>query len=459
MTSDIRTHTDHESDQPLSRRDFLKTSIVAAATASVAGGCATTPKGGTGPAVITGGKKPDKLRVGVIGCGGRGTGAAIDCVRSSPNVEIVALGDLFQDRLDESRKKLTAPDDEKLADIPAKTNITNERCFTGFDAWKGVLACDIDLVILAAPPGFRPPHLAAAIAAGKHVFMEKPVAVDPVGVRSIIASSELAATKRLAIVTGTQRRHQPLYLETMKRVHGGAIGEIVAAECYWNQGDLWVKEQQSEWSDMEWQCRNWLYFTWLSGDHIVEQHVHNIDVINWALKSPPVKCVGMGGRQVRTEPKYGNIFDHFAIEYEYPRGVRVLSTCRQIKGCSDRVAERLVGTKGTAYTDSRNAEISRHGGKSTWKYEPPKDSEQNPYVIEHTDLIASIRRGRPLNEGRRVAESTLTAIMGRMSAYTGRELSWEWAMNASQLNLAPAKYELGPLPVEPVAVPGETKLV
>jgi predicted dehydrogenase len=428
---------------PLSRRAFLKSSAIAAATTFVAG-CATGQRRGEAPAILPSGGVPDRIRVGVIGCGGRGTGAALDCVHSSPNVEIVALGDLFQDRIDECCARLTQ--------IGDKLKVNEDTCFTGFDTYLGVLSCDINMVILATPPGFRPMHLRAAIEAGKHVFMEKPVAVDPVGVRSIIASSELALCKGLAIVCGTQRRHEPCYLETMRRIHDGAIGEIVGGQCYWNQGDLWVKPQQPEWSDMEWQCRNWLYFTWLSGDHIVEQHVHNLDVMNWAMKSPPVKCMGMGGRQVRTGPEYGNIFDHFAVEYEYPGGVRVLSMCRQIGGNSDRVSEHLVGTKGTC--DPGGTIIT----KREWKFEAPGDPV-NPYVQEHKDLIASIRKGRPLNEGRRIAESTLTAIMGRMSAYTGRELSWDWVMNASQLDLMPPELRMGALAVEPVAVPGQTKLV
>ena len=383
--------------------------------------------------------------MGVIGCGGRGTGAAIDCVKAAPNIEIVAMGDLFPDRLDESRKA--------LAELGEKCQVTDDRCFVGFDAYKGVLCCDLELVILATPPGFRPLHLAAAVATGKHVFMEKPVAVDPVGARSVMASAELAAQKGLSIVAGTQRRHDPCYVETMKRIRDGAIGEIVAGQCYWNQGGLWFKERQPEWSDMEWQCRNWLYFTWLSGDHIVEQHVHNLDVMNWALGSPPIKAVGMGGRQARTGPEFGNIYDHFAVEFEYPGGVRVLSMCRQIDGTSERVGERLVGTKGTA---NPWGEIQ---ARRKFKYEPPGGEWVNPYVQEHADLIRSIRRGKPINEGRQVAESTLTAIMGRISAYTGREVSWDWVLNKSQLDLSPPKHEMGELPVAPVPVPGQEELI
>jgi predicted dehydrogenase len=435
-----------ENADSFSRRDFLKTTAVAAA-ATVVTGCATVPKGGPAPAVLR--KQPDRIRVGVIGCGERGTEAALDCVRSSPNVEIVALGDAFQDRLDKSRETFAAPE---AADVAERIKVSDERCFAGFDAYCHVLDCDLELVILAAPPGFRPEHYEAAITAGKHVFMEKPVAVDPVGVRRVIAASDLATQRGLAVVAGTQRRHQPAYVETLKRIRDGWIGQITAAQCYWNQGTLWVKPRQPEWSDMEWQCRNWLYFTWLSGDHIVEQHVHNLDVINWALGSPPVKAVGLGGRQVRTGEEYGNVFDHFTVEYEYPGGVRVLSMCRQMAGCSDRVSERIVGTRGVA---NPHGEIT---GQRKFKYEP-KGETVNPYVQEHADLIASIRKGKPLNEGRRIAESTLTAIIGRMSAYTGRELSWDWVLNASQLDLSPPCYELGELPVAPVAVPGQTELV
>ncbi|MFQ6037713.1 MAG: Gfo/Idh/MocA family protein, partial [Candidatus Aminicenantales bacterium] len=364
-------------------------------------------------------------------------------------------GDLFPDRWQASLRRLR----EKLP--PESLAVTPDTCFSGFDAYRKVLASGIDLVILASPPHFRPRHFQAAVEAGKHVFMEKPVAVDPVGVRSVIRTSEVAARKGLAVVAGTQRRHQAHYLEIMKRVHAGAIGRIRAGQCYWNMGALWVERAKQNWidrkakgwTDMEWQIRNWLFLTWLSGDHIVEQHVHNLDVINWFIGSHPVKCLGMGGRQVRTGPEYGNIFDHFAVEYEYPDDVRVMSMCRQIPGCTDNVSERVIGTEGWAFTSSANGFIK---GKHAFTYD--KESP-NPYVQEHADLVASIRSGKPLNEGRRIAESTLTAIMGRMSAYTGRAVSWDWVMNASRLDLSPPQYAFGDLPVAPVAVPGKTELV
>jgi len=418
----------------ISRRTFIKTSAAASLAALTAGKSRLFAAGS------------DKIRVGVIGCGGRGTGAAINCVQSSEGVEIVAMGDLFKDHLDKSLAKLSRKVDEKVT-------VTDDTYFVGFDAYKKVLACDIDMVILATPPHFRPLQLRAAIEAGKHVFMEKPVAVDPVGIRSVIASSEMAKNSDLAIVAGTQRRHQAHYIEIMKRIADGEIGRVRAAQCYWNQGGLWVKPRQSNWSDMEWQCRNWLYFTWLSGDHITEQHVHNLDVVNWEMGSHPVQCLGMGGRQVRTDPEYGNIFDHFTVEYEYPNGARALSMCRQIDGCTEQVSERIVGTNGSTYTDSSNGFIE---GPNKYKYQ---GKARNPYVQEHADLIASIRSGKVLNEGKRVAESTLTAIMGRMSAYTGRALKWDWVMNVSKLDLTPPAYEMGDLPVKPVAVPGKTKLL
>lgn len=383
----------------------------------------------------------DRLRVGLIGCGGRGTGAARDCVSAAPGVEIVALGDLFKDRLETCR--------QNLADLGEKFKVSDERCFVGFDAYQRVIESGVDLVILATPPGFRPIHFRAAVEAGKHVFMEKPVAVCPTGVRMVLETSELAVKKSLAVVAGTQRRHHKGYIETIRRLHEGAIGRVVAAQCYWNQGGLWMHPRQPEWSDVEWQIRNWLYFTWLSGDHIVEQHIHNLDVINWVLQAHPVKAIGVGGRQVRIDPTYGHIYDHFAIEYEYPEGVKVLSMCRQIEGCANRIGEFIIGTEGVSDPSYRIK------GKTFWQYE---GEIPNPYVQEHTDLINSIREGKPLNEGKQVAESTLTAIMGRMAAYTGQEVTWEQALN-SKLNLVREKLEFGPMATDPVAMPGKTPLI
>jgi predicted dehydrogenase len=265
----------------------------------------------------------------------------------------------------------------------------------------------------------------------------------------VLDAYEEAKKKGLSIAAGTQRRHQNSYLESMKKIHDGAIGEITAARVYWNQGGLWSREKQPGWSDMEWQVRNWLYFTWLSGDHICEQHVHNIDVMNWAIQDHPVRAVAMGGRQVRTSKDYGNIFDHFAVDFEYPKGVHVASYCRQIPGCENNVSEQVVGTKGHwnsggyRFSNGDSARVRR---------------ERNPYEQEHIDLVESIRAGKPLNELRTVAESTLTAIMGRMSAYTGKAVTWEQALNSKE-RLVPEHLAFGPMPTPPVAVPGQTELI
>lgn len=426
------------------RRDVMKSGAVMGAAALASG--LVSPAFGS--RVTRDGA--DTIRVGVIGCGGRGTGAAVNSLAADPATRIVALADLFGDRLDGSLNHLNGQ--EQYA---SRVAVAPEMRFTGFDAYKRLLAeSDADVVILATPPHFRPIHFRAAVEAGKHVFMEKPVAVDPAGVRTVIEGARVAKEKNLSVVAGTQRRHQDNYLELMKRIEAGDIGDVVSARCYWNQGGLWVHERTPEYTDMEWQCRNWLYFCWLSGDHICEQHIHNIDVINWVKGGPPVKAVGMGGREVRTDAKYGNIFDHFAIDYEYADGTPLMSMCRQTDGCAGHVAEHIVGTKGRSTSWHGHAQIE--GGPSDgWRTR----GEVNPYDQEHVDLFASIRgKGPYLNEARRVAESTLTAIMGRMSAYTGKAVTWEQAMS-SQLDLAPAEYAFTALETDPVPTPGRTPLI
>jgi predicted dehydrogenase len=304
---------------------------------------------------------------------------------------------------------------------------------------------------LTTPPHFRPAHLKAAIQAGKNVFVEKPVAVDGPGVRMVLEAGEMAQQKKLGIVAGTQRRHMRSYNETVKRMQDGAIGDILCARAYWNGGVIWVVERQPGWSDMEWQLRNWNYFTWLSGDHIVEQHVHNLDIINWALNAHPIKALAMGGRQARPNENYGHIYDHFAVEYEYPNGARMFSQCRQMNGCEGKVEEAVVGTKGT----SNCKDWIRAADKQlVFRF---RDQDVNPYQQEHLDLIASIRAGNPINEAKAVAESTLTGIMGRESAYAGRSVEWDEILNA-QTPLGPKSYAMGPLPFPPVAMPGQYKI-
>ena len=422
------------------RRDFVKTAAAMGAVSAM-------------PAFAIGrpGRGAD-LRVGVIGCGGRGTGAAINAMEADPGVRIVAMADLFPDRLRGSLNGLNNHQDGAFAD---RVEVPESRQYAGFDAYKELLDDPkVDYVILATPPGFRPMHFEAAVNAGHHVFMEKPVAVDPAGIRRVIAAAAVADQKNLSVVTGTQRRHEDCYLAAMEQLKGGAIGEVVSARAYWNQGGLWHHARKPEYSDMEAQCRNWLYYAWLSGDHICEQHIHNLDVINWVVGETPAKCMGMGGREVRTGAEYGHIFDHFAIEYEYPSGAYMISMCRQIDGCASRVQEVVHGSDGTMHSSSGWATI-RSGG-SEWK--APKN-RRSPYVQEHIDLIASISgNASRLNEAKRTAESTLTAIMGRMSAYTGKEVTWEQAMN-SELDLSPDSYSFGPLPTPEVAIPGRTPLI
>jgi predicted dehydrogenase len=423
------------------RRDFLRSTTVAAAGTAVAANLSLLSN-----AHAAGN---DVIKVGLIGCGsdrgGRGRGAAENCVQSAPNVKLVAMGDVFKDNLELSRNILN-----KLG--PDKIDVPDDRCFVGLDAYEKVLASGVDMVILATPPGFRPLHIQAAIAAGKHVFAEKPVAVDGPGYRKVMAAYDEAKKKGLSVVAGTQRRHQTSYLEAMRRIHDGDMGEIVGGQCYWNQGPLWVKDREPNWSDLEYHLRNWYYMVWLCGDHICEQHVHNLDVINWAIGHPPVRAVGMGGRQVRIDPKFGYIFDHFAIDYEYPKGVHVMSMCRQIDGCESNVSEKVVGTKGD-FTTNR---VFRIKGEKPWRLQGPDNS---PYVQEHTDLVESIRSGKPINELKNVAESSLTAIMGRMSAYTGKAVSWDQAAKSKEETM-PAKLDWDmSLPVPAVAIPGRTPLV
>jgi myo-inositol 2-dehydrogenase/D-chiro-inositol 1-dehydrogenase len=399
----------------MSRREFVKTTAAVMAATSAF------------PHLVRGQESGKPLKVGLIGCGGRGTGAAQNALEADPNVKIVALADVFKDRLEGCRKALKDK---------GKQEIEDKMCFEGFDAYKKLLETNVDYVILATPPYYRPPHFAACIDAGKHVFMEKPVAVDPPGVRKIMAAGKKAAEKGLSVVAGTQRRHQKGYIETIKRIHDGAIGKILSAQAYWNGGQLWYRLRENGWSDMDWMIRDWVNWIWLSGDHIVEQHVHNLDVMNWVLGTHPRKVVGMGGRARRVT---GDQFDFFACDFFYPNpdspdkpdtDLHVLSQCRQINGCTNDVSERVIGDKGVSNCNGWVSSLSE-----------PIKGEGNPYVQEHADLIAAIRGEKPINEAQQVAESTLCGIMGRMSAYTGKAITWDDAMKC-EVVLGPPDYEL-----------------
>jgi len=384
-----------------SRRDFIKGSTAAVAASGLIGTL--------GMSRFAHAAGDDTIKIGLVGCGGRGTGAASQALHTTSNVKLVALGDAYRDRLDGCLNGLS-----KDKAIQERISVSEDRKYVGFDAYEKVLAAGVDLVILATPPGFRPIHLKAAVEAGKHVFMEKPVAVDAAGVRMVLAAAEAAKKKGLGLGVGLQRRHQYTYQETIKRLQDGVIGDIVTSRVYWNGAGVWVKPRQPDQTEMDYQMRNWYYFTWLSGDHIVEQHIHNLDVINWLKNGYPVSAQGMGGRQVRVGPEFGEIYDHHAVEFEYADGSRMYSYCRHIPHCWDSVSEHVQGTSGTA--DVSAAAISVKGGE-TWKYRGDKN---NPYQTEHDDLIASIRSGSPLNEGEYGALSSMTAILGRMCTYSSR---------------------------------------
>jgi len=382
------------------------------------------------------------IRVGLVGCGGRGTGAALDALKASPDTVIVAVGDVFNDRMLSCAGAL-AQHGKGRGEVPSSAQ------FTGFDACDRVLATDCDMVILATPPGFRPQQFAKAVAAGKHIFFEKPVAVDPSGIRTVMKAAEEAKARKLCVVAGTQRRHQNCYREAMAMVKDGAIGRPVAARCYWNQGGLWHKDPDPKLSEIENQIRNWLYYTWLSGDHIVEQHVHNIDVVNWAFAAHPIRAVAVGGRQARTGREFGTIYDHFAVDFDYDDGRFGASMCRQQDGTDGRVDEVIYGTEGVLYTRPGFAEIK---GSNAWRF---SGEDNNPYVAEHVDLQEAVRGNAPyVNEGRQIAESTMSAILGRMCAYTGKDLSWEAAL-ADPMDLVPANARPGPAPASSVPVPGQ----
>jgi len=421
-----------------SRRDFLKTSTAATLSLGV-----LTNAHAAGS---------DTIKVGLIGCGGRGTGAAeniCEAAGTTYNVKLYALGDVFEDHLKNCRDHV-----RQHHLCKEKFDVADERCFVGFDAYQKVIDC-CDLVMLATPPGFRPLHIEATIKAGKHLFSEKPVAVDGTGIRKVLAAYEEANKKGLSVVTGTQRRHQAGYLESLKRIHEGAIGDVVGGRVYWNQGDIWAHKRKPGWSDTEYQIRNWYHFVWLCGDHIVEQHVHNLDVACWALGAHPVRAVGMGGRQVITEPERGQSYDHFAVDYEFPNGVHVLSMARQIPGCENNVSETIVGTNGQWHSGGFR---DWHTFTGKYKSRIRHPHEVDPYVQEHIDLLESIASHKPVNELKQVAESTLTAIMGRMSAYTGKAVPWEKALE-SQLDTFPKTLAWGPMDEPPVPKPGVTELI
>ncbi len=434
------------------RREFLKKTALAGSIGLLGISALNSCKGkrsaeelGLPPLLdrAPGGKK---LTAGLIGCGHRGTGALLNFLSTGPDVAVGALADAFPEQVTKVRDRLAQYD----------LSVSDERCFSGLDAYQKVMNSDVDVVILATPPYFRPEQFKAAVQARKHVFMEKPVAVDPTGVRSVIATARTAKTLGLNVVTGTQRRHRPDYIATYERVANGAIGKPVAAKAFWNQDHVWFRQRQEGWNDMEYMLRNWNNFTWLSGDHIVETHVHNIDVINWFMEAYPKSAVGYGGRHRRVT---GNQYDFFSVDFEYDNSRFMHSMCRQIDNCATGVGELLMGTEG--YTNCQNT-IYNLDGSVKWSFKYPKDKDGNetkqdklsPYIREHIHLVNAIRTNHYINEGERTALSNLAAIMGRESAYTGKKITWEEIMNSKQ-KLGPPNLELGPVEMElEIPVPG-----
>lgn len=422
---------------PASRREFIGSSAATLASAAVVGL--------TAPNVHAAGN--ETLKIGLVGCGGRGTGAARNALLADPNVKLVALGDTFRDRLTGSLATLKA--DEELA---KKIDVIPENCFVGFDAYKDVIAA-CDVVLLCTPPHFRAMQMEAAVKAGKHMFVEKPVAVDSPGAMRVLAASREAKAKNLSVVNGLCYRYERAKQATIQRVLDGQIGQIVAMHTNYLTSPIWHRVRTPGMSDMEWQMRNWYYFTWLSGDHNVEQHVHSLDKMAWVMgDKPPVKAFGLGGRQVRTEPMFGHIFDHHAVCYEWANGVKLFSYTRQQDHTHKEIADFVMGTEGTA-------ELMRHSitGKKPWKLGRTAGAD-DMYQNEHNALFASIRAGKPINNGEYMTQSTLIAIMGRMATYTGGLITWDNVINSKE-DLSPPKYDWGlTLPMPPVAMPGKTKL-
>jgi len=377
----------------------------------------------------------EPLRAALIGCGDRGTGAATQFLEAGPNLSIVALADLFPDRMESCRRVLSEKYNNKVDD---------RNCFLGFDAYKKILEMeDVDVVLLCTPTHFRPEHFKAAVEAGKHLFMEKPCAIDPTGIRTVIAASKVATGKGLTVITGNQRRHRRDYWEAYIQIRNGIIGEVVSCTSHWNQGAWWNKVKRPEWSDMEYCIRNWFNIKWLSGDHILDQGIHNIDVVTWFMGEKPLRAVGFGGRARRLT---GDIFDFFSVDYYYNNNKRMLHTARQIDGCDGNVSEQILGAKGMAQlNDGGSIKIVDWSGNLLWKYDYEKKPVKNPYNQEHIHLVESIRLNKKINQAEDLAYSTLVAILGREAAYTGKEISWDEIIS-STLRYGPETYEMGPLP-------------
>ncbi len=438
----------------LTRRSFLKNASTAMAGGALLGALPIER-------FALGASPGDTIRIALIGAGGRGRGAAAQALRTNGDVKLVAVADAFKNSLEGGLKQIQS----EFKDRPERLAVTEDTKFVGLDAYKKAIEL-ADVVVIATPPGFRPIHFEEAVRQGKHVFMEKPVAVDGPGVRRVLAAAAEAKKRNLKVGVGLQRRHQNGYIETVKRLQDGEAGEILAMRVYWNGGPVGPKARRADLekalgrppTEMEYQLRNWYMFNWLCGDHIVEQHIHNLDVANWVLNGYPVRALGMGGRAYQKGLDSGEIFDHHAVQYEYANGVRVFSECRQIPGCWYSVSEHVHGTKGSSNVG--NYTIT---GANAWKY---RGGGKDPYQQEHDDLFDAIRNDKPYNEAERGALSSMTAILGRMCTNSGKEITWEEALN-SKLDLMPSEFTWDAKPkvlpdengIYPFAIPGKTVAV
>lgn len=432
-----KTNSFHQSN----RRTFLKNSGLVLLGSSLASPLAASAS--------TFASQRSVIKVGLIGCGGRGTGAAAQAMKADPNVELTAMGDVFPDRLDESYASL-----EKIN--PKQLKVDKANRFIGFDAYQKVIDSGVDVVLLTAPPGFRPLHLEAAVNADKHIFCEKPVAVDAPGVRKVIELSKKAKEKNLSLVSGFCFRYDNSNRAVFTKVLDGNVGDIKAVTTFRNGGEAWYFPRESDWTDMTYQMRNWYYYNWLSGDFIVEQAVHSLDMMSWAMGDVmPIKAIGTGGRQVRVDPKYGNIYDHFAVEFEYANGAKGYHFTRQQAGTTNRNSVDVMGTAGNALVNiGSQYEIT---GQKPWKYTGPRN---NMYQTQHDELFASIRNGKPINDGDFMSNSTLLAIWGRMVGYTGQLITYEDALNSPKTlgpDVASYTWDLK-IDMPPIAVPGVTKI-
>jgi myo-inositol 2-dehydrogenase / D-chiro-inositol 1-dehydrogenase len=438
----------------VSRRDFVKTS------AAVVGSLVAVPYAAdASPSAYY--SSDDEIKIGLIGCGGRGTGAAVQALSTKQNIKLVAMADAFQDRLESSLTNITDPDADHAERVAGRVDVPEEHRFVGFEAYKNIFPL-VDVVLIATPPGFRPIHFAAAVAADKHIFMEKPVATDAAGIRKVLETAEIAKQKQLNVVVGLQRHYQARYLKWVEHLQNGMIGDISLSRVYWNSAGVWVRERKPGQTEMEYQMRNWYYFNWLCGDHIVEQHIHNLDVGNWVKKGHPVRAQGQGGRLVRNGKDHGQIFDHHFVEYEYEDGSRMLSQCRHMPNCQNRVTEAFHGSNGTA---PRPGVILSASGHTLFEHEG--DDDPNPYQVEHDELFGAIAAGDyRYSDAERGATATFTAILGRMATYSGQIQEWDTAIN-TQTSIMPERFAFDADPPVmpdadgkyPVPVPGKTTYV